>query len=110
MWHTNGNAFPLAKECGVHQNYKDAVIRATDISTVVTGRCFGGNTCRCIKNAFTREFIRTEYAPDATPESIAELERGRFDLLPLRAMLKEAAVMAGQIAGSPDTRAKLPRR
>lgn len=47
-----GTRFLLAKECGVHQNYKDAVIRATDISTVVTGRRFGGNTCRCIKTLY----------------------------------------------------------
>ena len=94
-----GTRFLLAKECGVHQNYKDAVIRATDISTVVTGRRFGGNTCRCIKNAFTREFIRTEYAPDATPESIAELGAGSLRLAAIEGDVKRGSVMAGQIAG-----------
>ncbi|WP_334307414.1 nitronate monooxygenase, partial [Anaerotignum sp.] len=45
-----GTRFLLAEECGVHQNYKDMVLNATDISSVTTGRRFGGNTCRCLKN------------------------------------------------------------
>ena len=71
-----GTRFLVAKECGVHQNYKDMVLGAKDISTQVTGRRFGGNTCRGIKNSFTREFVKAEYAPDATPESIADLGAG----------------------------------
>ena len=49
-----GTRFLVAKECGGHQNYKDMVLGAKDISTQVTGRRFGGNTCRGIKNSFTR--------------------------------------------------------
>lgn len=94
-----GTRFLLAKECGVHQNYKDAVIRASDISTVVTGRRFGGNSCRCIKNAFTRGFVRAEYAPDATPQSIAELGAGSLRLAAVEGDVKNGSVMAGQIAG-----------
>ena len=71
-----GTRFLVAKECGVHQNYKDMVLNAKDISTQVTGRRFGGNTCRGIKNAFTRGFVKQEYAPEATPESIADLGAG----------------------------------
>ncbi|MBQ5439166.1 MAG: nitronate monooxygenase, partial [Clostridia bacterium] len=58
-----GTRFLVAKECSVHQNYKDAVLKASDISTVTTGRRFGGNTCRSIKNNFTRNFTKAEYAP-----------------------------------------------
>jgi len=94
-----GTRFLLAKECGVHRNYKDAIIRASDISTVVTGRRFGGNACRCIKNAFTRDFIRAEYAPDATPQSIAELGAGSLRLAAVEGDVKNGSVMAGQIAG-----------
>ena len=69
-----GTRFLVAKECGVHQNYKDAVIKANDISTATTGRRFGGNTCRGIKNTFTRNFIKEEYAPgDALLEEIERL-------------------------------------
>jgi enoyl-[acyl-carrier protein] reductase II len=61
-----GTRFLVAKECGVHQNYKDMVLKAKDISTQVTGRRFGGNTCRGIKNNFTRNFVKLEFAPEAT--------------------------------------------
>ena len=33
-----GTCLLVAKECPVHQNYKNAVIKAKDIDTVVTGR------------------------------------------------------------------------
>ena len=43
-----GTRFLLAEECGVHQNFKEMVVlKATDISTVATGRRFSGSTCRC---------------------------------------------------------------
>lgn len=67
-----GTRFLLAEECGVHQNYKDMVLKATDISTTVTGRRFGGNTCRGLKNQFARDFLKKEFAPEATAESVAE--------------------------------------
>ena len=38
-----GTRFLLAEECGVHQNYKDMVKKATDVSTTATGRRFGGS-------------------------------------------------------------------
>ena len=57
-----GTRFLLAEECGVHQNYKDMVLKATDISTVTTGRRFGGNTCRCLKNPFSREFLAAKFS------------------------------------------------
>ncbi len=94
-----GTRFLVAKECSVHQNYKDAVLKANDISTTVTGRRFGGNTCRGIKNAFTREFIKAEYAPDATAESVANLGLGSLRRAAVEGDAKNGSVLAGQIAG-----------
>jgi len=94
-----GTRFLVAKECGVHQNYKDAVIKANDISTATTGRRFGGNTCRGIKNAFTRNFIREEYDPEATPESIANLGVGALRKAAVEGDVKNGSVLAGQISG-----------
>ena len=94
-----GTRFLVAKECGVHQNYKDMVLGAKDISTQVTGRRFGGNTCRGIKNSFTREFVKAEYAPDATPESIADLGAGSLRKAAVEGDVKNGSVLAGQIAG-----------
>ena len=94
-----GTRFLVAKECGVHQNYKDMVLGAKDISTQVTGRRFGGNTCRGIKNAFTRGFVKQEYAPEATPESIADLGAGSLRRAAVEGDVKNGSVLAGQISG-----------
>ena len=94
-----GTRFLVAKECGVHQNYKDMVLGAKDISTQVTGRRFGGNTCRGIKNNFTRNFIKEEYAPDATAESIADLGAGSLRRAAVEGDVKTGSVLAGQISG-----------
>lgn len=94
-----GTRFLVAKECGVHQNYKDMVLGAKDISTQVTGRRFGGNTCRGIKNSFTRGFVKQEYAPDATPERIAELGAGSLRRAAVEGDVKTGSVLAGQISG-----------
>ena len=94
-----GTRFLVAKECGVHQNYKDMVLGAKDISTQVTGRRFGGNTCRGIKNTFTRNFVKQEYAPEATPESIADLGAGSLRRAAVEGDVKNGSVLAGQISG-----------
>ena len=94
-----GTRFLCASECSVHENYKKAVLDASDISTVTTGRRFGGNTCRCIKNKFAREFIKKEYAPDATPESVADLGVGALRRAAVEGDVKDGCVLAGQISG-----------
>ncbi len=94
-----GTRFLVATECGVHQNYKDAVLKATDISTVTTGRRFGGNTCRSIKNAFTRNFVKEEYSPEATPESVANLGVGALRMAAVEGDAKNGCLLAGQISG-----------
>lgn len=94
-----GTRFLVAKECGVHQNYKNMVLKASDISTVVTGRRFGGNTCRGIKNQFTREFVKTEYAPETTADDVAMLGAGSLRRAAVEGDVKTGSVLAGQIAG-----------
>lgn len=94
-----GTRFLVAKECGVHQNYKDMVLRASDISTVTTGRRFGGNTCRCIKNAFSRDFLKREYQPETTAEDVANLGVGALYRAAVEGDTKTGCFLAGQISG-----------
>ena len=94
-----GTRFLVARECGVHQNYKDAVLAAGDISTVTTGRRFGGNTCRQIKNTFSRNFIKEEYSPEATAESVAMLGAGALRRAAVDGDAKNGSLLCGQIAG-----------
>ena len=94
-----GTRFLVAEECGVHPAYKEMVLKAQDISTVTTGRRFGGNTCRCIKNPFSREFLKIEYAPETTAEDVASLGVGALRKAAVEGNTKEGCFLAGQIAG-----------
>ena len=94
-----GTRFLVAKECSVHQTYKDMVIGASDAATVTTGRRFGGNVCRSIKNGFTRNFSKAEYAPDATAESVAELGVGALRRAAIEGDKQNGCFLAGQISG-----------
>ena len=94
-----GTRFLCASECGVHENYKQAVLDASDVSTVTTGRRFGGNTCRCIKNRFAREFLKKEYAPEATAESIADLGVGALRRAAVEGDTRDGCILAGQVSG-----------
>ena len=69
-----GTRFLVAKECTVHQNYKERVIKAKDIDTEVTGRSTG-HPIRVIKNKLTREFIKLE-KEGASVEQLEALGRG----------------------------------
>ena len=52
-----GTCLLVAKECPVHQNYKNAVIKAKDIDTVVTGRSIN-TPVRILKNDMSRKFLQ----------------------------------------------------
>ena len=94
-----GTRFLLAEECGVHQNYKDMVLKATDISTTATGRRFGGSTCRVLKNQFARNFLKLEYEPETTAEMVDQLGAGSLRKAAVEGDTKEGCFMAGQISG-----------
>jgi len=94
-----GTRFLVAKECGVHQNYKDMVLKATDISTVTTGRRFAASTCRQLKNQFSRNFKQVEFQPETTVEMINELGVGSLRKAAIEGDTKAGCFLAGQIAG-----------
>ncbi len=94
-----GTRFLVATECGVHPNYKQMVLTATDTSTVAKGRRFGGSTCRQIKNSWSRNFAKLEYSPETTAETVAELGVGALRRAAIDGDTKEGCFLAGQIAG-----------
>ena len=98
-----GTRFLTAKECNVHQNYKDAVLKASDISTIVTGRRFSGSACRQIKNPFSRNFAKYEFSPEATAEGVAALGAGALRKAAVDGDKAEGCFLAGQISGMVNT-------
>lgn len=92
-----GTRFLTATECLVHPNYKKKVIKANDISTIVTGKRLG-HPVRSIKNAFSREYFKAEYSSisdeDLEMMAVGSLPKAVFD-----GNDKEGSFLAGQVAG-----------
>lgn len=92
-----GTRFLVAKECVVHQNYKDKVIKAKDIDSEVTGRTTG-HPVRCIRNNMTREYLKME-SEGATLEQLEHLTLGSLRSAVVDGDVVKGTIMAGQIAG-----------
>lgn len=92
-----GTRFLVAKECGIHQNYKDMVLKASDISTIVTGRKLG-HPVRSLKNPLTRKYAKAEYT-DLPEEDLEKMTVGALRRAAVEGDEKEGCFLAGQIAG-----------
>lgn len=92
-----GTCFVVAKESIVHENYKQRIIKAKDIDTVVTGRSHG-HPVRGLRNQMTREYIKMENE-GATFEQLELLTLGGLRKAVIEGDVNDGTVMAGQIAG-----------
>lgn len=92
-----GTRFLVADECTIHDNYKEAVIKAKDIDTVVTGRPTG-HPVQVIKNKLAREYMNLE-KENAPIERIEELGRGALRKAVKDGDIENGSLMAGQISG-----------
>jgi len=93
-----GTRFLVAKECEIHQNYKDKVIAAKDIDTIATGKRLG-HPVRSLKTPFSRDLFSKEYDSTVTNEEIEALGAGALQLAAVEGDLKRGCFMAGQISG-----------
>ncbi len=92
-----GTCLLASKECPIHDNYKEAVLKAKDNDTIVTGR-IGGTPVRILKNQMAREYVKRE------KEGADKMELENFTLGSLRRAVfdgdtKTGSLMAGQVAG-----------
>lgn len=92
-----GTRFLVAHECGVHQNYKNKILKANDISTMVTGKRLG-HPVRQIKNPFAKEFLKAEYS-QISDEELEAMGRGALYRAAVEGDEKTGDFLAGQIAG-----------
>ena len=92
-----GTRFLVANECCVHRNYKDKVLKANDIATMVTGKRTG-HPVRSLKTPFTREYFKLEYST-ATDEELDKFGTGALRKAVQEGDQKEGCFLAGQIAG-----------
>lgn len=92
-----GTCLLVSEECPIHDNYKQAVIKASDIDTIVTGR-IAGVPVRILKNKMAREYVKQEKA------GVDKMELEKYTLGSLRRAVFDGDVMtgslmAGQVSG-----------
>jgi len=92
-----GTCLLVAEECPVHENYKRAVVGATDTATTVTGR-INGVPVRIIKNKMAMNYIKRE-KEGATKEELEHFTLGSLRRAVFEGDVDSGSVMAGQVAG-----------
>lgn len=92
-----GTRFLVADETNIHDNYKEKVVKAKDIDSVVTGRSHG-HPARSLRNSMTREYLKKE-SEGAGFEELEMLTLGSLRKAVQDGDMINGSIMAGQIAG-----------
>ena len=91
-----GTRFLSAYECTIHPNYKEKVLKATDLCTMVTGKRLG-HPVRSLRTPFARNYAKAEYGgmPDDELEALAT---GALRLAVQEGDNEKGCFLSGQIA------------
>ena len=92
-----GTVLLASEECPIHDNYKQAVLKAGANDTTVTGRT-GGAPVRVLKNKMAREYLRME-KQNLPLEEMEKLTLGSLRRAVFDGDLDNGSFMAGQVAG-----------
>lgn len=97
-----GTRFLVATESKIHPNYKQAVLRAKDASTLVTGE-YAGHPSRVLKNKMAKTYIGIEKEEALKPhpdyDKLEELGTGSLRRAVIDGDSETGSFMAGEIAG-----------
>jgi len=91
-----GTRFLSAHECSIHRNYKEKILKATDLCTMVTGKRLG-HPVRSLRTPFAREYSRAEYGGMAD-EELENLAVGKLRMAVQEGDSENGCFLAGQIA------------
>ena len=91
-----GTRFLSAVECNIHPVYKEKILSATDLCTMVTGKRLG-HPVRSLRTPFSREYSKAEYGgmPD---EELEALATGALRKAVAEGDLENGCFLSGQIA------------
>ena len=91
-----GTRFLSANECTIHPTYKEKVLKATDLCTMVTGKRLG-HPVRSLRTQFARDYSKAEYGgmPDSELEALAT---GALRLAVQEGDNEKGCFLSGQIA------------
>ncbi len=91
-----GTRFLSAKECSIHLNYKEKILKANDLCTIVTGKRLG-HPVRSLRTNFARNYAKAEYSamPD---DELEQLAVGALRLAVQEGDSEKGCFLAGQCA------------
>lgn len=92
-----GTVFLCADECAVHETYKQKVVAAKDIDTVVTGKRLG-HAVRSLRSPFTRRYIEKEFDPQTSGDELEALGVGALRKAAVEGDVENGCFLAGQAA------------
>lgn len=92
-----GTAFLVSEECPIHANYKQALVDARDIDTIVTGR-IAGVPVRGLKNDMTLSYVTLE-KQGKTREELEHYTLGALRKAVVDGDIVNGSVMTGQVSG-----------
>ena len=67
-----GTRFLSAQECSIHPVYKEKILKATDLCTMVTGKRLG-HPVRSLRTEFARDYAKAEYGGMPDEELLGQL-------------------------------------
>lgn len=91
-----GTRFLSAEECNIHPVYKDKIVNATDLCTMVTGKRLG-HPVRSLRTPFAREYSKAEYG-GMSDEDLENLGKGALRLAVQEGDNVHGCFLSGQIA------------
>ena len=93
-----GTRLLVADEGRVHPVYKERLIKASDIGTMVTGKSLG-DAVRSLKTPFSKQFAKMEANPEVTDEQIRAFGTGSLRKAVFDGDLSGGSFLAGEVAG-----------
>ena len=93
-----GTRFLMADECHIHDNYKEKLIKASDVSTIVTGKSMG-DAVRCLKTPFSKKFFKMEYDPEVPKDEVLKFGAGSLRKAVFDGDSAGGSFLAGEVAG-----------
>lgn len=92
-----GTRFVATRECGAHQNFKDAIVKASDTDTAITGRKLGPT--RILKNEIAAKLLDMEATGASAEELLAFIGSSRSRTGQFEGDLANGEAYCGSIAG-----------
>ena len=91
-----GTRFLSAEECNIHPTYKEKIVSARDLCTMVTGKRLG-HPVRSLRTQFARDYFTAEYSA-ISDEELENSAVGALRLAVQEGDLKKGCFLAGQCA------------